>query len=67
MIASSVSSLDSISRSQLPTLAAGQCIISGTSFDMPLLIQIEPLEKDRAPKSESADLDNLWRFTPSTE
>ncbi|WP_302146706.1 ATP-binding protein [Veillonella parvula] len=67
MIASSVSSLDSVSRSQLPTLAAGQCIISGTSFDMPLLIQIEPLEKDRAPKSESADLDNLWQFTPSTE
>lgn len=61
MIASSVSSLDSVSRSQLPTLAAGQCIISGTSFDMPLLIQIEPLDKCRAPKSESADLNNLWK------
>ena len=67
MIASSVSSLDSVSRSQLPTLAAGQCIISGTSFEMPLLIQIEPLEKGRAPKSESADLDNLWRIIARTE
>ena len=67
MIASSVSSLDSVSRSQLPMLAAGQCIISGTSFEMPLLIQIEPLEKGRAPKSESADLDNLWRIIARTE
>ncbi|VYT89966.1 AAA-like domain protein [Veillonella dispar] len=67
MIANSVSSLDSVSRSQLPTLAPGQCIISGTSFYMPLLIQVDKLDKKYSPKSESADLDILWQSEDPSE
>lgn len=61
MIANTVSSLDAISRSQIPALAPGQCIITGTSFEMPLLIQVDKLPRDKSPNSENADLLSLWR------
>lgn len=60
MIANAVNSLDSISKSQIPSLAPGQCIITGTSFEMPLLIQVEKLSKERSPSSDNADLVKLW-------
>ena len=60
MIANTVNTLDTISRNQIPTLAPGQCIITGTSFEMPLLIQVEKLSKEKSPTSESADLVKLW-------
>ena len=60
MISNTVNSLDSISKSQIPNLAPGQCIITGTSFEMPLLIQITKLSKEESPASENADLVRLW-------
>lgn len=60
MIANTVNTLDTISRNQIPTLAPGQCIITGTSFEIPLLIQVEKLSKEKSPTSESADLVKLW-------
>ena len=60
MIANTVNSLDSISKSQIPNLAPGQCIITGTSFAMPLLIQVTKLPKEESPTSENADLVKLW-------
>lgn len=60
MIANSVNSLDSLSKSQIPSLAPGQCIITGTSFEMPLLVQVEKLSKDKSPTSENADLVKMW-------
>ena len=60
MIANTVNTLDTISRNQIPSLAPGQCIITGTSFEMPLLIQVEKLSKEKSPTSESADLVKLW-------
>lgn len=60
MIANTVNTLDSISKSQIPNLAPGQCVITGTSFDMPLLIQVSKLPKEESPTSENADLVKLW-------
>lgn len=60
MISNAINSLDSISRNQIPNLAPGQCIITGTSFEMPLLIQVEKLSKDKSPSSDNADLVKLW-------
>jgi hypothetical protein len=60
MIANTVTSLDSVSRAQIPALAPGQCIITGTSFEMPLLIQVDKLEEEASPASENADLVKLW-------
>ena len=60
MIANTINSLDNISRNQIPNLAPGQCIITGTSFEMPLLIQVKKLSKEKSPSSENADLIKLW-------
>ena len=60
MISNTISSLDSISKKQLPTLAAGQCVITGTSYDLPVLVQVEKLPLKKAPNSENADLLTLW-------
>ncbi len=60
MIENTVSSLDETSRRQIPSLASGQCVITGTSFDMPLLIQVEKLSEEISPTSENANLVKLW-------
>lgn len=59
MIANTINSLDYLSKSQIPTLAPGQCIITGTSFEMPLVIQVDKLSKEKSPNSENADLVRL--------
>ena len=41
MIANTVNSLDSLYRAGIPNLALGQCVITGTSFEIPLLVQVE--------------------------
>ena len=60
MIANTISSLDTISREQIPNLAPGQCILTGTSFEIPLLIQVKKLDCNLSPNSENADLTYLW-------
>lgn len=60
MIENTVSSLDETSRRQIPSLAPGQCVITGTSFDMPLLIQVEKLSDEVSPTSDNANLLKLW-------
>lgn len=60
MVDNAISTLDSVSKSRIPVLAPGQCILTGTSFSMPLTIQVEKLPKSQSPNSESADLENLW-------
>lgn len=61
MLENTVNSLDEASRHQIPFLAPGQCIITGTSFEMSLLIQIDKLSNGTSPTSESANLVNLWK------
>lgn len=63
MISNTINSLDSISKAQIPVLAQGQCIITGTSFEMPLLIQVDKLVEDKSPTSDDADLIKLWNNT----
>ncbi len=60
MIANAVSDLDNISLSMLSKLGDGQCIISGTSFEFPTIVQISKLDKKHSPASESANLEKLW-------
>lgn len=60
MIANTINSLDYLSKSRIPTLAPGQCIITGTSFEMPLVIQVDKLSKEKSPNSENANLVRLW-------
>ncbi len=61
LLDNTISTLDSLSRSMIPNLAKGSCVITGTSFDLPLLIQVNELPKTRQPDSEDVDLDGLWK------
>lgn len=60
MISNTISSLDVISKEKIPNLAPGQCILTGTSFEIPIIIQVEKLSKELSPSSENADLYKLW-------
>ena len=61
MISNTISSLDTVSKKQIPTLAPGQCVITGTSYELPILVQVKKLLPEESPNSENADLFNLWK------
>lgn len=60
LLKNTLSTLDAASRSLIPTLPPGGCVISGTAFHTPLLVQIDKLESEKAPQSETLDLEKLW-------
>ena len=60
LLKNTLSTLDMASRSLIPTLPPGGCVISGTAFHTPLLVQIDKLESAKAPQSETLDLEKLW-------
>ena len=60
LIDSTVSTLDQISKNMIPNLAQGCCIVTGTSFELPLMLQVEQLEHDKQPDSDDVDLRQLW-------
>ena len=60
MLANTVSTLDNLSKARIPNLSPGQCIITGTLFDLPLLIQVKKLQKTKSPNSGNADILELW-------
>lgn len=61
MMTSTIASLDSVTKQKIPSLSPGQCIMLGTSFKFPILVKVDYLE-NRAPKSETIDLEDLWYF-----
>jgi len=60
LLDSTISTLDNLSKSMIPSLAKGCCIVTGTSFDLPMVLQIEQLTKEYQPDSEDVDLEDLW-------
>lgn len=60
LLDSTVNTLDTLSKDMIPHLGKGCCILTGTSFDMPLLIQVDRLALDRQPDSEDIDIEALW-------
>lgn len=60
LLKNSISSLDSASRSQIPILPPGACILSGTAFHTPMLIQVKKLVDESSPQSTTIDLEKLW-------
>lgn len=60
LLESSVSSLDAFSRAAIPNLSKGSCVVTGTSFDMPMLIQVDVMERQKQPDSHDVDLESLW-------
>jgi DNA helicase HerA-like ATPase len=60
LVSNTVSTLDTLSREMIPSLATGCCIVTGTSFDLPLVIEVDLLKKELRPDSEDVDLEILW-------
>lgn len=60
LLKNSISNLDSSSRSLVPRLPSGACVVSGTAFHTPLIIQIQRLPSELAPESDTIDLDSFW-------
>lgn len=57
-----ISTLDSYSKGLIPTLPQGACILTGTAFDFPQIIQVKKIEnKDERPNSDDIDLKKLWK------
>lgn len=61
LLENSISTLDSLSRSMIPNLSKGCAVITGTSFDIPMIVQFKPLDKDHQPASGDVDLKELWK------
>jgi DNA helicase HerA-like ATPase len=61
LIDNTITTLDSLSRSLIPNLAQGCCIATGTSFDLPMVLQVDPLDKPKQPDSDDVNLEQLWR------
>ena len=60
LLKNTINTLDSASRSQIPILSAGACILSGTAFHTPILVQVDKLLEEHSPKSETINLEKLW-------
>ena len=60
LIENTISTLDQVSKSQIPNLSKGCCIVTGTSFDLPMTLQVDLLERSKQPDSEDVDLSALW-------
>jgi hypothetical protein len=60
LLDNSISSLDALSRSMIPNLAKGCAVITGTSFDLPMIVQFYKLEEGHQPDSDDVDLSKLW-------
>lgn len=60
LLDNSISTLDSLSRSMIPNLSKGCAVITGTSFDLPMIVQFKQLPREHQPDSGDVNLANLW-------
>ena len=60
LLENTISTLDNLSRGMIPNLSKGCAIVTGTSFDLPMVIQFRRLNIEHQPDSDDVDLDKLW-------
>ncbi|EPY4079988.1 ATP-binding protein [Klebsiella sp. 2019SCSN059] len=65
LLDNTISTLDSSSKALIPTLAKGCCVVTGTAFDLPMILKIEPLLKQHRPSSDDVNLEELWALPPA--
>lgn len=61
LLDNTISTLDLLSKTMIPNLSKGACVVTGTAFDLPLLMQVRMLIRDEQPDSEDVDLEKLWK------
>lgn len=64
LVDNAISTLDALSRSLIPGLSRGCCVVTGTAFELPMVIQVDCLPSDKQPDSEDVDLEKLWGEAP---
>lgn len=67
LIDNTISTLDALSRSLIPGLSQGCCVVTGTAFELPMVIQVDRLPSSKQPASEDVDLEKLWSDVPVGE
>ncbi len=60
LLDNTISTLDASSKTLIPTLAKGCCVVTGTAFDLPMILKIDPLLKEHRPASDDVNLEELW-------
>lgn len=60
MIEKAVSYLDKLSIESLPILPVGACVLSGVIADLPIVIQIDKVDKRHQPQSDNINLTECW-------
>lgn len=61
LIENTISTLDRMSKSLIPNLSKGACVVTGTAFDLPIVMQVDYIEsKESRPASDDVDLAELW-------
>lgn len=60
LLESTISSLDDLSRQMIPNLAKGCAVITGTSFDIPMVVQFNEMAEGSRPDSDDIDIETLW-------
>jgi DNA helicase HerA-like ATPase len=65
LIDNTISTLDAISRGLIPGLSQGCCVVTGTAFELPMVIQVDRLPSNKQPASEDVDLEKLWSEPPA--
>ena len=58
--------LDGKSFDSIPMLPCGTCIISGTSVQIPAVVEIDELPEGRKPDNETINLVKLWGLAPDS-
>ena len=61
-VRNSVAYLDELAFDELTSLARGTCIISGTSIQVPAIVNIDKLHYDQRPHNETIDLNIHWQL-----
>ncbi|MNO96717.1 hypothetical protein D3C76_883970 [compost metagenome] len=67
LLDNTISTLDSSSKALIPTLAKGCCVLTGTAFELPMILKVEPLIKKYRPASDDVDLEALWATQENSE
>lgn len=60
LLDNTISTLDASSKSLIPTLAKGCCVLTGTAFDLPMILKVDPLLEGHRPASDDVNLEALW-------
>lgn len=61
LLDNTITTLDALSRGLIPSLAKGCCVVTGTAFELPMVLQIDQLDLELKPDSEDVNLNKLWK------